>query len=121
MGVASVVVVDAVCYVGGFLNFEYEIAAAYAVDASCGQEEYVALTGVVAAQAVDYAVVGHGATETVGIESAGESGVEVCAFCGENAVPHLGLAERAVMASGGKVVVGVNLYGEVVGRIDEFD
>ena len=120
LGVAAVIVVDAVRDVARFLYLGQQVACADGVDAPCGEEEYVAGSRVVLGQRLGERALGHAPYIFVGCHGRLESGIYLGALVGVDDVPHLGLA-KTVVALHGQSIVRVHLYGQVVGGVDYLD
>ena len=118
VGPYAAIVVNAVGDVGGFLNLEHEVAPANAVHASGWQIEHIAGLHHKFIERTDERMVGNLAAEILRLHLAAESGIEVGPVGGRDAIPHFVLSQR-IMAPHGEGVVGMDLDGKVVVRVDK--
>ena len=120
VGVGAVVVVDAVGAVGGLLDFGDEEAFAESVDATGWDVEDVALLrGDGEEVGFDAAGGGEGRELFFG-DGRGEAVDELGAGLCVDDVPHFAFAVGHI-AEAREVVVGMDLYGEAVVGVDDFD
>ncbi len=120
LGIAAVIVVDTVGNVARLLDFGQQVACAYGMYTSGGQEEYIARVRVVYGQGFGKAAFGHTAYIVVGSHGGIESGVNLGIFIALDYVPHFGFAQR-VVALACQFVVGVYLNRQVLVGIDNLN
>ncbi len=75
LGIAAVVIVDTVCYIGCLLYFKHKVSTAYAVDTSCRKKKHIGRLGKILAERRYDFVFSHLASVLGHIELAGKTGV----------------------------------------------
>ncbi len=123
-GISPVVVENPVCDIARLLNFNQEIALPYSVDANGGKKEHIAGLSVIFTESIHDGGVLYLAPYALWCFLRLETVVEVCAFFGGDAVPHLCLAALTFKA-GSHFVVGMKnrmdiQYGSSAQMRDEF-
>ena len=119
-------VIDAIGDVAGLLNLCQEATGTDGMQTTGREEEQVALMCLVGGNDVGHRVLslfGLGSYHlfvVVGRNALLEAGVNPGAYVALDDIPHLGLT-RTTVALHGQLIVGMNLYAEVLARVDELD
>ena len=118
--VLALEIVDAVGDIRGLLDLCHATASADGVDASCGDEENIALVDLISGEGLGDSVVFYHLLIRLGGDLLLQTTIELGTGFTRQTIPHLGLATVLAMTMG-NLVVGVYLDAQVALGIDELD
>ena len=120
MGVGPTEVVEPVSDIRRLLYLEEQAAGTDGVDLTCREVKDIPPLGVVAVDVVHHSIALDQLSQLLRVRLPRPAGADGGIRSRVEEVPHLRLASRVLLLAG-VVVVGMDLYGEILPRVDDLD